>query len=351
MVARLLVLIATLAGCDEVFRFNRADESTPRSVLRLAGFSPAETLTDFPLLVVLDDTRAARELMLPGAADLRFLDVDGNVLPHQIEQVGTPGGAPLIAWVRVPEVVGASTAIAVSYGRTEVPAAATAPVWSASYVAVWHLADTLADATGNNHEGVALGATSAAGIIGGARQFDAASENAIQIPSSAGFDVPAITVSGWMFQRSPRASGFQGLLTHEIGTLGTNDLYLGTNKDSVFAEISVSTHTTLGAAAPEPGTWFHLALVAGASGGFRLYIDGELAASQSTSGTVMRSPGPMYLGGDCNGCTQAPDSDFVDGLIDEVRFEQTARTSAWIAADYASMTDQAITYGAVDRAP
>lgn len=165
MVARLLVLIATLAGCDEVFRFNRADESTPRSVLRLAGFSPAETLTDFPLLVVLDDTRAARELMLPGAADLRFLDVDGNVLPHQIEQVGTPGGAPLIAWVRVPEVVGASTAIAVSYGRTEVPAAATAPVWSASYVAVWHLADTLADATGNNHEGVALGATSAAGSL------------------------------------------------------------------------------------------------------------------------------------------------------------------------------------------
>ncbi|HRC57150.1 MAG TPA: hypothetical protein PKU97_14550, partial [Kofleriaceae bacterium] len=49
--------------------------------------SSAEPLVDFPLLVVLDDSRARRDLMSPDGADLRFFDASGQLLAHELEQV------------------------------------------------------------------------------------------------------------------------------------------------------------------------------------------------------------------------------------------------------------------------
>ena len=353
VVARILVVVCALAGCDRVFGLERDHGVGPRSVLHLDHIAPAETLTDFPLLVVLDDTRAARELMQPGAADLRFYDAAGDVIPHQIEQLGSPGGAPLVAWVRVPEIIGASTSIAVDYARPQMPPPASASVWSDSYVAVWHLGATLADATTNQHEGIAFGTTAVPGLIGEARQFDPVGQNAIQVPFSAGFQTRELTVSGWMFQRTRPALGFEGLLTHEVAATGANDLYVGTESDGVIAEIATGPpNVNLSRPAPPLHSWYQVTLVAAIGDpGVRLYIDGELVGSDVASHDVTLDTSPFYIGADCNGCTVTPDSDFMDGMIDEVRYEKTARTSAWIAVDHASALDQAISYGPVDPSP
>ena len=118
-----------------------------RSTLSIDRIDPGGTLLDFPLLVTLDDTRAARDLLDATASNLRFVDASGTVLAHEIDQVGTAGptGAPLLAWVRVPMIVGTTTTIAVEIGGA-LPAPSSLPVWVSTYEAVYHMTDST-DAT------------------------------------------------------------------------------------------------------------------------------------------------------------------------------------------------------------
>ena len=56
---------------------------------------------------------------------------------------------------------------------------------------------------------------------------------------------------------------------------------------------------------------------------------------------------PIVLGADNNNDAALPDSDFLDGRLDEVRIETVARSQEWLRIDYLSMTDQLIRYEVV----
>ncbi|MFN0252627.1 MAG: hypothetical protein ACKV2T_37470, partial [Kofleriaceae bacterium] len=58
-------------------------EASPR---RLVFANPGMSLTDFPVLVVLEPTNIDYDLIGDPHNDLRFEDVDGTILPFDVEQ-------------------------------------------------------------------------------------------------------------------------------------------------------------------------------------------------------------------------------------------------------------------------
>src|SRR5436305_209315 len=147
------VVLGTIAACgrtgfaslpctDATFFDSPSDvtaTASARSTLSLDKRDPMTAMIDFPLLVTLDDSRAARDLLDASVSNIRFLDSSGTVLPHEIEQAGTPGitGAPLLAWVRVPSITGLGTTLTVEIGGG-LPDPSQTSVWSSDYEAVYH---------------------------------------------------------------------------------------------------------------------------------------------------------------------------------------------------------------------
>jgi hypothetical protein len=344
-VRRLLALAAVvLTGCGRL----GFSGSIASSTLALDRHDPRETLADFPLLVVLDDTRADRSLLAADASDLRFLDDSGNVLAHEIEQVGAAGGDPLIAWVRVPTIAGTTTRIVARYGESP-PAASSQSVWSASYAVVFHFTPDLRDATTNQHDGVALGAQPAPGMIAGGYAFAAAMQDAVRIVPAADLAFDTFTLSGWMNEATlPPFNLFHALATLEVGTGGGNVFWLGDFTGMYNANVSTTAMPQLALTArpASTGNWAHLALVADATTA-SLFVDGVQYDQIATGAPLVQDADPIYLGADSNGGTRA-DSDWLDGTIDELRLEHGVRSAAWLATDDLAMRDRLITYGPIE---
>ena len=107
------------------------------------GYTGTTTLTDFPVLIRLSAEKNAFEYAkCPNGLDLRFSDVDGNLLSSEID-TWNPGGESFV-WVKVP-ALNASTKIVAHYGcpsSTIPPEVNPKDVWSNGYVGVWHLGES-----------------------------------------------------------------------------------------------------------------------------------------------------------------------------------------------------------------
>ena len=337
-----VLVVAVLASCG------RLDfDPPPPAALILAD--PGEALVDFPLLVVLDDNRVDRARLLGDASNLAFVADDGRPLAREIEASGAPGGPPLVAWVRVPLIVGATTTISVRYDGSPAPAS---DVWDESYAAVWHMGGPgpLVDSTANHRDGVAAGTHAVDGVIGPARAFDVAQQDCIVVPGLAGVPLPALTAMGWLRFHAPPADGYEVVVTRELGDGGHDDFFVGVHGASPFADVTVAPGADASAGGPDIGVndWHHLAMTFdGARLAFAL--DGTIRSSEPAPGPLTTSPGPVYLGcdRDNNSGTTPPgeaDNIYLDGELDEVRVETVARSPAWLAYDVAAMQDRVIRY-------
>ena len=339
------------SACGRIGFDATTDSALPATRSELTLNAPGESLIDFPLLVILDDTRAARDRMQPDASDLRFFDAGGNVLAHEIEQLGVAGGAPLVAWVRVPLIDGPTT-LAIEYGRPPPPPSPQS-VWSDLYAAVFHLGDRV-DSTSNKFLGGWAGPlqqeTVESGRIANAHTFHPATGDAIVINDAPAFSFTnAITISAWMKPLSLAAgSGFNAAVTQEY--MGAGEVFwlgLDDGQATAFAELGTTSGQNLGGGggAVSLGSWMHVAMTyEGATE--RLYFNGAQAKITPVTGTLLPSTFPVIIGADAN-AGAGPDDDYFDGAIDEVRLEKTVRSANWIAYDVASMRDQVITYGPI----
>jgi hypothetical protein len=353
----LAVVVIAGSGCGRI-HFDpssiAADGVTPRSELVL-GTAPGEPLDDFPLMVVLDDTRAARDLMLPDASDLRFFDASGNVLAHEIEQVGSPGGPPLVAWVRVPRIEGTTTRIIVDYGHGTAVPPSTASAWAPPYQAVWHFAD-LHDSTENHHDGVWRGTgvpPAAQGMCGPTLRFVPATGDAIEVMDRPNLGLTTLTISGWLDPTTlVSPSGYVAIVSRENGATTDDDFWLGANGTTPLGSVSTAgakQFAVTSAAAIPLDQWTHLVITYDGLVEW-LYFDGAAASTASTPGPVLHDSHPIFIGADRNvQGSPAPDADFVSGRVDEIRLESVVRSPAWLAYDDKSMRDQLIRYGPVMR--
>ena len=309
-----------------------------------------EDLIDFPVLVVLDSSRIDNSLTMDFGEDIRFTDADlVTELPYQIEVWDNSGTS--FVWVKVPQIDASSTAdhIWLSYGNASASVRQDrAGVWNARYTGVWHLHDDFQDSTGYDHHGTNHDSTDAPGMFGDGQRFDG-SNDSVCFGSTPGSDVDltfslwfmtdrddalqrpirkmsSTGLDGWTILMRPfdAADGFpRGL----IFRIGSSDSYGGWGNEVSASDVYTANDWVFLAGTYDSATRTGTLFVNGVQVDSRINDDDR---------GVANSEDDLCIG-------EAGGEDF-QGLIDEVRVSDVARSSAYVAAQYLSMTDAFITY-------
>ncbi|MEM7391614.1 MAG: DUF2341 domain-containing protein, partial [Verrucomicrobiota bacterium] len=185
-VSAVITNTATAYASNEQIVSNNTDSVTTDLLLvkygmkiGLCGYDRAETLTNFPALVVLGphiDGFSYTNFSSPDGHDLRFTDqLFSNVLPYEIESWDTNGRS--YVWVQVAELVPTTTIIRALWGHTNATREAyttNGATWSEGYEAVWHMGESnILDSAANGRHGAPVGAPAVTtGIVHSSIQFD-----------------------------------------------------------------------------------------------------------------------------------------------------------------------------------
>jgi len=323
---------------------------------------PSTTYADFPVLVYatgLSNIKAA-------GADIRFTSSDGTTeLPREIEDYS---GGTLYAWVKVTLTKDSSDAdddvIYMYYGN----AAATEPapdsaygsqnVWDDNYNGVWHLSEDpsgtapqMKDSTSNNNDGSSQGSMTAGnqvtGQIDGSLDFDG-SNHYIQTTSSELKTAAAITISVWfkadvttgahhiVWEGKGTENGWGAGATghHEmhinVGAYDQDNIlgcFYGTNEDAAAPNV-IRIDTAFSDTAN-----FHYAVFVvtnpDSSPAGELFLDG-VSKGTDTGDQTGRADWDTNLRIGRPGADQR----YFDGMVDEVRISNTARSADWIETCY-----------------
>jgi hypothetical protein len=331
----------------------------------------SETLTNFPVLVVLSNNVAGSGFdyatMLSGAGhDLRFVTnlTQTTSLNYEIETWNTNAGQASYVWVQVPALPPDGTgAIWAKWGNAadggQLPCTTNGATWAGSFAAVWHLSEssgTRADATGNGNNGTPQGGVLAtsSGFVAGANSFDGAAR-----PNSDYVETTTMastfqgssprTVSAWIYTDQTQSSAViaknnnASLAGKFSWTLRSNS----TQKPAFQVQSADGywIHTADNACIPS-NTWVRLTavLTSFSPKNIDLYVNGvEVPSTQVSSGTTPptswpTADTPVWIGKEEFNATAYP----FKGLIDEVRIANGALSSDWIWAEYRNMASNAV---------
>ncbi|MCP4262265.1 MAG: LamG domain-containing protein [Planctomycetes bacterium] len=187
-------------------------------------------------------------------------------------------------------------------------------------VAHWRFDDgsgtTLADASGNGHDGTLMGDPKwVPGKFGGALEFDGDGDY-VDCGSSPDFAIPVnISITCWIkvnvFDKT-----WQAIITTSDSSWR---VHRSSSSNNIAWGSSGLTPTDLtGTTDVSTGDWFHIAAVYNGTQKL-LYIDGNLDASSDSTGSITASSVPVFIG-ENSGATGR----FWDGLIDDVRIYRRA---------------------------
>lgn len=308
----------------------------------------ASTQTGFPVQVDITNASLAAGAQADGD-DILFTSVDGTTkLDHEIEIYTTATGR-LTAWVEVPSLTGTGggdTVIYMYYGNSGASNQQNATgVWDVSYQGVYHANDnaantTVNDSTANNYDGTNAANTSGktvTGKIGTALTFNGSTDVTTlpNIPAING--VASTTISLWYNPTS--LADYDNLIfkTNGDATQRFGMQYGGSgNVDSsavlfLVGSGSASTFNRSPSGVLANGTWVHLHMVfdgtqSGNQNRAKIYKNGVLQTTTNND-TI-----PALTTTDsANTIRWSPSA---DGLFDEVRVSNSARTADWISTEY-----------------
>jgi hypothetical protein len=254
--------------------------------------------------------------------------------------------------VKVPTLSSSSTPdneIYMYYGATVICSTENpTAVWDSNYAAVWHLkedpsgtAPQSLDSTSNDNDGTSNGSMITAdlvdGKVGKGVDFDGTNDW-IEMANSTSLDITGnqLTLSAWV-----KMSAGQ---TDDVGIIlkSTNlyEIHLGIESTEV-GNFRVRTPTPAGYTRIDTTTvlqvgvdkWYYLT---GTYDGTtaRIYLDGTQENTDSRSGNINATTEPVLLGRRALG-----DSRWYNGVIDEARISNVARSADWIKAEYRNQND------------
>lgn len=216
---------------------------------------------------------------------------------------------------------------------------------------LWHLDEgggaITADVGGPNPGTLANGAQWVAGNLGNALKFDGVDDYALLKNGPILGSAPNFTVEAWVKWDGGGTTHQHQFIYSEGDYNDIIDLYLDNGVPS-FTTLGSNWYTASAAASLPTGEWHHLAGVLQAGVGGRLYVDGQLVATNTNMG-----PGSQYAGSTNIGrfAGNLPGGfRFFRGAIDEVRILNVARSAAEIQADYQQGLDS-VTLTAIEVTP
>lgn len=325
---------------------------TYRRILSFDNSARSEDLVYFPVLVKLTTSNFNYLNAQDDGEDIRFKDAQsGDALYYEIES-WNPSGDSFI-WVKVPRIDGGTTTdhIYMYYGDTSaVSAENPSALWS-DYELVYHLGETgtsFNDSSANHAAGTAAAAaTPEAGMIGGAFRSDSSPVNYINSGWTLNPALNDYTVEVWVKGDSaPINSTGAGnytngpIMAHYSFSLGwdhTSDTYVGNLQynDGGWAAVDLGDL--------QGSQWYYVSVTASSIvPEIRTYRNGILAAVDNVNfdGSFNNATYALRIGDD--NVVAHP----MDGLIDEARVSTTVHSADWIRAQYLSMTDSFVTFGA-----
>jgi hypothetical protein len=323
-----------------------------RRQLTFDNSAQTEDLALFPVLIKLDGTRIDYAKTKDGGQDIRFIDSDLTELSHEIELWNESGES--FVWVKVPQIDGGSDQdfIWIYYGNQSASDGQDpADVWDSAFLGVWHLSDSsgpVVDSTAIGNDGTNNGAAyTPSGELDGAYSFNG-NGDAIEASSYTYDFTEEMTLEAW-FKYSGPGTGSPRIL--EISKTGNSDSHcLAPDSDGSLRAWAESATGTRVAAVDDPadyddGAWHYMVYTYENPDGI-LYVDGNVTDTASGASSDL-DDGPYFIiGAVSDVSTQHVHSEHeFDGLIDEVRVSDTARTADWIKAQFLSMNDGFISYG------
>jgi biopolymer transport protein ExbB len=322
------------------------------------GANVAEDVAKYPLAVMLDKTRFDFTQSQANGADIRFFDSTGKALPHHIELWDREAGAAAI-WVLLDVVKGNSKdqTITMKWGH------GTAPDISDSkavfkkedgFVGVWHLnedgnttADGYKDASSHEAHGTGVG------MVPGSR-VNARIGKGVHLENPTGQDTarwikvegekatqfnpgPPITASLWVMGNSYPIYSYETMMSKGDTSWTLQKVRYSSGQGYQSCVRTPGYHLCAYNFGRQPlvtKQWLHVVLVL-QEPRMTIYINGQLNAS-ANAGPWNKGAHPLGIGNQ----TQALGGRRQwDGLIDEARVMQVARTAAWVKLEFESQKE------------
>ena len=329
-----------------------------RQQITFSNSASGEDLTWFPVLIVLNSSVITYGDFQAGGADIRFVDADNTTeLPYETEDWNTGGNSYI--WVNVPQIDAGSTtdSIWMYYGNDSISSKQLPKlVWNNSYSGVWHMNNTAA----NTHDSLGVfNATSTTGTItlttgkiDGALEWEASGDDdGIGLASGAlVYNNQPFTIEAWFYIEDFGSEQYPAIVYYQSGT-GTRPFFIGVTDDVSYDGLVFGSYSgyiqreisSLGVSSFE-GKWAYTALTfigssASTGSSYNLFINGTLETHQSSSGFLSDTNANSI------GIDPTLSDGEMDGIIDEIRVSSTNRSSAWIYAQWLSITNTFTTIG------
>ena len=306
-------------------------------------------LENFPILIDIIDNDLRDKAQFDGD-DIVFMDIDPTPLNHEIELYDSSSGH-LVAWVEIPSLSSTQdTELYMYYGNPDASNQQNPSlVWNSNYTVVQHLNESSAvryDSTANRNDGMVYGGVSKGeGKIGKADAFDGMN-GYVKIPESF-LPTSAITVELWLKPLSYSTTVWRKHIN--TGPRSTSGICGGqTSLDADLWSLTLTWNSrsksfgTKGQASNYD--WIQLAVTWNGSYCYA-YYNGVEIREKAINGSPDWAARPLYLGSNAGGreCFQ--------GLIDEVRVSNIARSAEWIQASHKNQKDPAALYTIGDEEP
>ena len=307
--------------------------------INVTGYQGTSILTNFPILVQLTENNPigfSYDECLSGGTDLCFVDDEGIVIPHEVEQ-WNPEGVSYI-WVRVSELKPGTTALKMYYKAISIDGVLklnSEKVWS-EYATVFHGTDSIVDATGNaaevNPKGVVVEAGNGvvAGYMNKASQSTVGVQFSNPLTTSAISKSDEVSVSGW-FKRV--GSSHTRILISSIKNWGESGFIALCEKGSYLSVAMAGTHHgASGKGALDLNEWEHIAF-SYAGDNLISYFNGEKIYENLDAKPLVESSSKYWAFGSF---AEKTDDSF-DGEMDELRIHKRVASEDWLLAEYASV--------------
>lgn len=337
------------------------DATFPKRVKQTLPQCTAD-MTDFPVFTRLQDFPAdAQEDIAADAGDLRAVASDDTT---QLSLEVVDSGSLDELHVKTTLSSAAETDVWWYYGQegASQPGAGdpfgSQDVWSNGYVGVWHMgqdpsgsAPQILDSTANGHHGTTAGtmttADLVAGQIGDGLNFDGSNDSIDTglLLSSFANGGSAGSVQWWMYPHRAHNSsvndrpwgwhsGSGAIPELSFQHFGDNNIYAGFNRSGDDDRVKY-------AAAGGNWTqnqWQHFVLTWDAATTTEVLRNGVSIGTKATPTTAPLPSAALIIGR--FDATVGP----FDGLQDEFRVSETARSSTWLTTEYANQNDPANWY-------